>query len=171
MEETKARFSKRFHHTRLDAIRQYIRQILPSFLLGLLCSLAALPSGSSRSASPRRRRAATAGSASISLYAGAVAGYLAGGLKHFLYIGGVLLTLPLKAILSRLPPRRRSDLAAVLSAAGALLAVYAVAAAQYHFLIFDIVTGVCGVLLGAVFTYFAGQARRYSCERRSGRRG
>ncbi len=45
MEETKARFSKRFHHTRLDAIRQYIRQILPSFLLGLLCSLAALPFG------------------------------------------------------------------------------------------------------------------------------
>ena len=47
----------------------------------------------------------------------------------------------------------------MLSAAGALLAVYAVAAAQYHFLIFDIVTGVCGVLLGAVFTYFAGQAK------------
>ena len=159
MEETKARFSKRFHHTRLDAIRQYIRQILPSFLLGLLCSLAALPFGLVPFGVAAAATRSNSRLASISLYAGAVAGYLAGGLKHFLYIGGVLLTLPLKAILSRLLPRRRSDLAAVLSAAGALLAVYAVAAAQYHFLIFDIVTGVCGVLLGAVFTYFAGQAK------------
>ena len=47
----------------------------------------------------------------------------------------------------------------MLSAAVALLAVYAIAAAQYRFLIFDIVTGACGVLLGAVFTYFAGQAK------------
>ena len=159
MEETKARFSKRFHHTRLDAIRQYIRQILPSFLLGLLCSLAARPFGLVPFGVAAAATRSNSRLASISLYAGAVAGYLAGGLKHFLYIGGVLLTLPLKAILSRLLPRRRSDLAAVLSAAGALLAVYAVAAAQYHFLIFDIVTGVCGVLLGAVFTYFAGQAK------------
>ena len=159
MEETKARFSKRFHHTRLDAIRQYIRQILPSFLLGLLCSLAALPFGLVPFGVAAAATRSNSRLASISLYAGAVAGYLAGGLKHFLYIGGVLLTLPLKAILSRLLPRRRRDLAAVLSAAGALLAVYAVAAAQYHFLIFDIVTGVCGVLLGAVFTYFAGQAK------------
>ena len=159
MEETKARFSKRFHHTRLDAIRQYIRQILPSFLLGLLCSLAGRPFGLVPFGVAAAATRSNSRLASISLYAGAVAGYLAGGLKHFLYIGGVLLTLPLKAILSRLLPRRRSDLAAVLSAAGALLAVYAVAAAQYHFLIFDIVTGVCGVLLGAVFTYFAGQAK------------
>ncbi len=159
MEETKARFSKRFHHTRLDAIRQYIRQILPSFLLGLLCSLAALPFGLVPFGVAAAATRSNSRLASISLYAGAVAGYLAGGLKHFLYIGGVLLTLPLKAILSRLLPRRRSDLAAVLSAAGALLAVYAVAAAQYHFLIFDIVTGAGGVLLGAVFTYFAGQAK------------
>lgn len=159
MEKTNARSSKRFHHTRLAVIRRHIRQILPSFLLGLLCSLAALPFGLVPFGVAAAATRSNSRLASISLYTGAVAGYLAGGLQNFLYIGGVLLTLPLKAIFSRLLPRRRSDLVAVLSAAVALLAVYAIAAAQYRFLIFDIVTGACGVLLGAVFTYFAGQAK------------
>ena len=109
MEKTNARISKRFHHTRLAVIRRYIRQILPSFLLGLLCSLAALPFGLVPFGVAAAATRSNSRLASISLYTGAVAGYLAGGLQNFLYIGGVLLTLPLKAIFSRLLPRRRSS--------------------------------------------------------------
>ena len=107
MEKTNARISKRFHHTRLAVIRRYIRQILPSFLLGLLCSLAALPFGLVPFGVAAAATRSNSRLASISLYTGAVAGYLAGGLQNFLYIGGVLLTLPLKAIFSRLLPAKK----------------------------------------------------------------
>lgn len=158
MVNSNAKISAGFHHTRFRAFRQYAGQILPPFLFGLLCSLAALPFGLAPFGVAAAAVRTNGKTDAVSLYAGALAGYAVGGLARYPYMIGVLITPLIKLCLSRLLPRRRTDVAAVACAAVALSGVYLILAAQYRFLIFDVVTGAAAVLLGTGFAYFSERA-------------
>lgn len=154
MEKTKEKFWSTLKQKFVSKGRILIFSLVPSFLIGLFCALSVLPFGLAPFGVAAACAGKNHGGVSAGIYCGAILGYLLGGTANLLYLVAVLLTIPLQVIFAALIKRSRRLKISLLSAFSALLVLYAISAARYGFLTFDIISGAAGIFCGVLFCYF-----------------
>ncbi len=134
-------------------------QAVWAFILGALCACASLPYsvmpfGIALCCADKHSKAVN-----ISVFIGTAAAYILQNSQP-VYLAAILLSIPLKIIVSYFIPRKNARYAAPVTTLISLLFLYVTIYIQFGMLTFDLITGLAGIISGCIFCFAASVAMK-----------